>query len=247
MNRNFSHPYIKALFHAMVAEQNDWNKIKKALKDNCDIDELIQLENKYDRAYIIKNEDEIIISISGTKSAEGWASNLQAWPNNGWHYGFDKGFQKLLSHPVVFECRGFKGKVWIFGHSRGSALALRTNYFIRSFLKMNCESITYCGPTAVDKSGKAQCKKKHVCNTTLNIDPRDPVDDVGKLVGGVEYGYIVNMPDDGSPDIHKLWIIDNMFYGHAPSYVCRCLLKLFHSWGKPCDEEINDIKKYAIR
>lgn len=248
----FPHLYIESIFHSMLAEQGNkdegnWGLIKKAVSDRYNVKHFYELENNVDRAYIVRTRDRIIISISGTKSPEGWVRNAKAWSVNGWHYGFLRSFTELLLHPVTMLCKGFFGKIVVYGHSAGSAIALRTNYYLKKELGRDVESITYCGPQAVNRNGRSQCKKAKVCNTTINVDPHDPVDDIGKIAGGVEHGYIINLPDIGTPGIHKLWMVDNLFYGHAPSYVCKALVKLFHLWGMNYDKEIDEISQFAIK
>ena len=248
----FPHLYIEALFHAMLAEQGnkdegDWSLIKKAISDRYNVRHIHELENPVDRAYILRTRDRIVIAISGTKSPKGWIRNAKMKIIDGWHFGFWDSFNDLLLHPVTSICKGFTGKIVVYGHSAGSAIALRTNYHVKHKLGRDVESITYCGPQAVNSAGRAKLRKAKVCNTTMNIDPRDPVDDIGKLKKGKDHGFVFNLPNDGSPGIHPLWIVDNLFYGHAPSYVCRCLKTLFHNWNMNYDKQIDEISQYAVK
>ena len=247
---NNSHPYVEALFHAMLAEQKSWKTIYQALPIFYPlIEHVYPLEDETDRAYIVETDNELIVSVSGTKSKKGWVRNLLCWTDNGWHYGFRRSFKDFLCEPFLYALNKSRKyiKVKGFGHSAGSSIVLNLNYFIRNTLHRPCETITFCGPQAVDRKGKAQCKKVHVCNTTLNIGRRDQVDDVGKIVGGEDYGYIVKLPDVGDPDTHRNELIDDYFYGHAPSYVCKSLKRLMQYWNQPQDGIIDRISEYAIK
>ena len=249
-----SHSYVRALFHAMLAEHDDWAYIVSAINKHYAniefggmIEKLYQLEDEVDRAYILKIPGECIIVTSGTKSLQGWLRNAQCILDNGWHYGFRKSFRTILMNPIIEALRGFNGKISLYGHSAGSAISINAAYFIRSSLQRNCESITYCGPQTMSKLGKSQCSKAHVCSTTLNIGIHDQVDNIGNLLGGVDYGKIVKLPDVGDPKIHSDPLIDRFFFGHAPSYVCKSLKVLMQRYNKPQDEFIDEISQYAIK
>lgn len=249
-----SHAYVRSLFHSMLAEHDDWRFITDVISKyyaNPDfgntIDKLYQLEDEVDRAYILKIPGECIIVTSGTKSSQGWLRNAQCISDNGWHYGFRKSFRTILMNPIIEALHGFSGKIYLYGHSAGSAISINAAYFIRSSLQRDCESITYCGPQTVNKVGKAQCSKAHVCATTLNIGIHDQVDNIANLIGSVDYGKIVKLPDVGDPRIHADPIIDRFFMGHAPSYICKSLKTLMQWYKKPQNDYIDEISQYAVK
>lgn len=246
---NDYHPYVEALFHAMLAEQDNWKVINEALiKYYPNIYKWYQIEDDTDRAYILDTYEKLIVAISGTKSKKGWVRNFLCWPDDGWHYGFKRSFKNTICEPFIFALKKFHGKkIYIFGHSAGPAIGLNLNYYIRSVLNRPCESIGFCAPQIVNRIGKAQCRKAHVCYTALNIGWRDQVDNIAKLIGGKNYGYTVEMPDAGKPKADRRGFIDDGFIGHAPSYVCVSLKKLFDKWGIGNQFDIIDeISKYAV-
>ena len=261
------HPYVEALFHSMLSEQSmekikkgdhngDWKFISDSL--NCyypDIQKIYRIEDDTDRAYILKTYDKLIIAISGTKSPQGWLRNLKCLNSGGWHYGFKRSFQNSILQPMVEAVRGWNGPIKIYGHSAGPAIGLNADYYLREKFKSDVELIGFCAPQAVDKNGKAQCKRAKVRATFIDVGLRDQVDDISKVanrishgaIGGVDYGYQVDLPDMGDPDINKIELIDDYFFGHAPSYVCKCVKQLFQNWKKPQDAAIDEISKFAVR
>ena len=240
-----AHSYVRALFHAILAESENTDSVRSTLMNQYPTYTFLPLEDEVDRAYILKSADECIISISGTKNLQGWIRNGQCLIDSGWHYGFRKSFRTLLMNPIIEAMHRFRGKVLIYGHSAGSPIGLNAAHFIRSSFQRNCEAITFCGPQAVSKMGRDACRNAHVCMTTINIDHHDVVDNVTKLIGGVNYGKIVYLPDVGDPKISDSIVIDKLFMGHAPSYVCKALKELMRIWNKAQDVYIDYVKTFA--
>lgn len=243
------HPYIEMLFHAMLAEHKTWKEIEEAI-DIFYLDyheQPVILEDDVDLAYLLKVPGKIILSISGTRDEDGWNRNAKFKAVDGWHRGFRKSFYDLIQKPLDGFLRKYRDPLVITGHSAGPAIGLNAAYYVRINFNRNCELIGFCAPQAVDRSGVAQCRKAKVCATSINIGRHDIVDNIGKIVGGKNYGYVVELPDAGDPDISQFRIADRIFFGHAPSYVCRSLTKLYHNWGKNYDKEIAEISRYAIK
>jgi len=238
INIEKAHPYIRAWFHAANAERKKWSEIESNLGTYCpEIEDLIQLENDVDLAYIMKYPNAVTLAISGTRDWDGWKRNFQINENDGWHRGFRESFDNMIKKPLDHALRNWPGKVWILAHSAGPAIGLNAAYYIRKWLKRNCELIGLCAPQAVNAKGAAQCSKEHVCATMLQIDRHDQVDNMMKWLRGLnarDYGMIRYLPNlKGLPGALDNPIADMFFGGHAPSYVNKCLQKMYINWGRP--------------
>jgi len=265
INIENAHAYALAWFHAALSERKLWSEVEYFLKMFCpDIEDLIQLDNETDLAYIMKSPRGITLAISGTRDDHlwdpGWRRNFKIHSVNGWHEGFKKSFDDMIKSPLDHALRQWTGKLWIHGHSAGYPIGLNAAHYARKwFPNRKSELIGLCGPQGVDSNGAAQCRKEHVCATALQIGNHDPVDDAFKIVSRLfkrldaqDYGYIVRLPHvPGLPGTLENPIADAVVGGHGPKYVNRCLQKLFINWGKPDWREqveyLQAVMKVAIK
>jgi len=253
------HAYIPALLHAMLAETEEkpWDTIIPALKHyyHDTIEHIYQLQDDTDLAYILKVPGQLILSTSGTRGKiyeKGWRRNFNFKSVNGFHRGFKKSFDDLIKNALITAMEGFRGKFLSCGHSAGDAINKHAIRMVMKDLKhKDAEHIGYCGPVMCDAEGKKQMKGLNI--TRLYLGKRDQVDNfemfplIRRIVKGVHVGYSVLLPDVGDPGINDNEWVDDYVFGHAPTYVCRSLIKLCHNWGFNYDAEINDIMRYAVK
>lgn len=264
MNIENAHSYVHAWFHAALAEHKKESEIQGLLGMYCpEIEDLIIRENDVDLAYIMKSPRGVTLAISGTRDDHlwdpGWRRNFKIKCVDGWHSGFKKSFDDMIKKPLDHALRQWTGKLWIHGHSAGAPIGLNAAYFVRKYFKRDCELIGLCSPQAVNGNGAAQCRKEHVCATMLQVRNNDPVDNISKWLSipfkrldAHDYGYVVRLPDlPGLPGALDNPIADAIVGGHAPSYVNRCLQKMFMNWGKPDwkqqAEYLQEIIKVAVK
>ena len=246
MNINIenAHAYTLAWFNAANAERKAKKQILTNLATYCPdiIDDPIYLDNEIDVAYMFRSPRGITLAISGTRNWKGWKRNARIRENDGWHRGFRESFDKLIKKPLEHYLNEWPGlKLWIYAHSAGPAIGLNAAYFVRNWLKRDCEVIGFCAPQAMNSKGVAQCRKEHVCATMCNIGRHDPVDDIMKVISKVirpldaqDYGKIQMLPDlPGIPNALDNDLANMFFGGHAPSYVNQCLQKMYMNWGRP--------------
>lgn len=241
MNIENAHPYIIAAAHSFLAEQNkNRNLIESTLVEwyHQDIEFFTHLENEEDYGYLLQTNSKLILAISGTKSKVGWIRNFKIFnPQNGMHRGFNESFLNLFYEPLCDRLKKFNGKVFSYGHSAGDAESKIAAYYLRR-MGMGQEQIGFCGPTVVMEDGFKAFKQQHVCSTRIYVGKQDQVDNIHDLFMAIlpmkakHYGYPVKLPDIGDPEISKIELLDDFFYGHAPTYVCKCMKKMFMNWGR---------------
>ena len=226
---NKTHLWVSSLALAAIAEADTGGEIKTAVFGAFGRPDFFDLfQTKRDLVFFAGYGDTLYTAVSGTRNARGWARNLWIRPlKAGWHPGFVDSATDLFM-PMLTSVQRFCPKRVVFcGHSAGHAIALRLAYDLGGISGGRVEHVGFCGPQTVNKEGREALRRQRVNSTAIQIGKEDQVDDVAKLVGGVNYSLTVKLPSDGKPGLCKIPIIDRLFWGHAPSYVWRCLIKYF--------------------
>jgi hypothetical protein len=229
------HLYIIAWLQAMLAEHDDNpDFVEGALRDYFDVQMFVPLSNWRDFAYLLETKNCIYLSVSGTKNAAAWVDDCRIFfPVRGFHNGFRASFNDLIAKPLVQFIGNSKKPVVTNGHSRGEVVSKYGAFYLRDELKLpDVQHVGFCGPLLTNKKGFNRCKDAKLRSTRIWVDKGDLVDDVGVLAGK-HYGYSVELPYCGKPDVLSGDVVDRVLGGHAPSYVTKCMKQLFINWKKP--------------
>ena len=250
---NKAHLWPVTLCLSAIAEMDTSNEVKTAVNSALGKPDFFDLfQTKKDLVFFAGYGDTLYTAVSGTRNAKGWARNLWIRPlKAGWHPGFTSSAADLFM-PMLTSVQRFNPKRVIFcGHSAGSPIALRLIYDLGGLSGGHTEHVGWCGPQAVNKEGRAALRKESIRSTVVNIGKEDQVDDVAKLVGGEDYSLTVKLPSDGKPGLCKIPVVDRLFWGHAPSYVWRCLMKFFQWSNRPDKNEIirtcHELSKFVTK
>ena len=209
-------------FHAMNAENPHSDKVEARCKARYP-ESFVSFkwyENALDAFYILELTNEIIISISGTKSKKAWVNDFLGWPGKMFHWGMHRAFNKLFKKPLA-ELKKTKKKVWITGHSRGGAMSVIALWWLRKVGCGTVEGIGYCGPAVCTERAIKAMKKLGCCFTRIFVVRGDIVDNSDPLCK--HYGKEVSLYLE--PDDHVVW-------EHAPSEVSKKLVNLMIAYNE---------------
>ncbi|MFA5380301.1 MAG: hypothetical protein WC455_31355, partial [Dehalococcoidia bacterium] len=204
LNIEKTHPWVASLALSAIAEYDTKSEINGALVEAFGLPKVLRfVETKKDLMFTAHYGDTLYAAVSGTRNTRGWLRNLNYFPRGGWHRGFVDSakdcFPPLLDS---WTCAGSGTKTVIIGHSAGHAIGLRLAYDL-SRLTSKVEHFGFCGPQAVNKEGREQLRKQKLHSTSITIGKQDQVDDIAKLVGGVDYSTTITLPSDGKPGLCK--------------------------------------------
>lgn len=135
--------------------------------------------------YTVKRDDDImlvvvfkesvVISFRGTKTGKEWLNDFDGFiDSEGFHDGWNDVFRKYkIAVDAIVKENTIK-KFYIFGHSRGGALAIRIAYYIADVYNTIINCITFGAPLLMDAIRRDRFRELPINSTRCEIW-RDPV------------------------------------------------------------------------